>query len=49
MEMGGHISLIAEGENVLNDNAELLSATCVENSLVVPNNLKCHHKHFSWK
>ncbi len=42
---GWSYPVIADDANASNDNSELLSAICVENSMVV-NNLKCHHKHF---
>ena len=32
--------------NTPNDNAELLSTICIDNSLLVINNLKCQHRHF---
>lgn len=41
--------VIADDINVPNDNAELLSAICVENSMVVVNNLKSQQKHFLGK
>ncbi len=43
---GWSYPVIADDVNVSNDNAEFFSAICVENSMVVVNNLKCHHKHF---
>ncbi len=38
--------VIVDDVNVPNDNAEILSAICVENSMIVVNNLKCKEKHF---
>uniref|UniRef100_A0A0P4VRG8 Reverse transcriptase domain-containing protein n=1 Tax=Scylla olivacea TaxID=85551 RepID=A0A0P4VRG8_SCYOL len=37
---------VADDINVPNDNAQLLSAICVENSMLVMNNLKTEQKHF---
>ncbi len=41
--------VIADDINVPNDNAVLLSAVCMENSMVVVNNLKYQKKHFLGK
>lgn len=45
-EYGWSYPEIYDGVNVPNGNAELLSAICLVNSMVVVNNLKYLHKHF---
>lgn len=38
--------IIEDDVNAMNDNAELLSAICVENNMCVLNNLKTQHRHY---
>ena len=46
IEDGWSYPEIPDDVNISNDNADLLSALCVDNSMVVVNNLKYQHRHF---